>query len=144
MGPKARLGRFTSVAVPDAALAQTARIMHLTITSAMVGLIWPHDADAGSYSYAGLEKTKAAFWRVSNGAIRHGNPLYKQHGCNTENSPGRDLQRQHPRNPADHRGITIRSTRALTHRESRRAIFLHQRFASKGPAVRPGRTTTSS
>jgi hypothetical protein len=85
-GAQGALGRFTSSPFPDAALAQDGTIMPLTITSAMVGLIWHTTPTLDLYSYAGLEKTKAAFMDVGTVPFGYGNPLYNNTGCNTENS----------------------------------------------------------
>jgi hypothetical protein len=38
-------------------------------------------------TYAGLEKTKAAFTDVGTVPFGYGNPLYNNTGCNVENSP---------------------------------------------------------
>jgi len=55
------LGRFSAAPFPDATLAQDGTILPLTITSAAVGLIWHTLPTLDIYTYAGLEKTKAAF-----------------------------------------------------------------------------------
>jgi hypothetical protein len=86
-GAQGALGRFTATPFPDATLAQDGTILPLTITSAMVGLIWHTTPSLDIYSYAGLEKTKAAFADVGTVPFGYGNPLYNNTGCTIENSP---------------------------------------------------------
>jgi hypothetical protein len=86
-GAHGALGRFTATPFPDAALAQDGTVLPLTITSAMVGLIWHTMPTLDIYSYAGLEKTKAAFMNAGTVPFGYGNPLYNNIGCNIENSP---------------------------------------------------------
>jgi hypothetical protein len=86
-GAQGALGRFTAAPFPDATLAQDGTIMPLTITAAAVGLIWHAMPTLDVYSYAGLEKSKAAFMDVGTVPFGYGNPLYNNLGCNTENSP---------------------------------------------------------
>ena len=85
-GAQGALGRFTSTPFPDAALAQDGTIMPLTITAAAVGLIWHTLPTLDLYTYAGIEKTKAAYTDVGTVPFGYGNPLYNNTGCNTENS----------------------------------------------------------
>ena len=85
-GAQGALGRFTSTPFPDAALAQDGTIMPLTITAAAVGLIWHTLPTLDLYTYAGIEKTKAAYMDVGTVPFGYGNPLYNNTGCNTENS----------------------------------------------------------
>ncbi len=86
-GAHGALGRFTASPFPDAALAQDGTIMPLSITAAAVGLIWHALPTLDLYTYAGLEKTKAAFMDVGTVPFGYGNPLYNNTGCNVENSP---------------------------------------------------------
>ena len=86
-GAQGALGRFTAAPFPDATLAQDGTIMPLTITAAAVGLIWHTLPTLDLYTYAGLEKTKAAFSDVGTVPFGYGNPLYNNTGCNIENSP---------------------------------------------------------
>jgi hypothetical protein len=86
-GAQGALGRFTATPFPDATLAQDGTILPLTITSAMVGLIWHTTPSLDIYSYAGLEKTKPAFADVGTVPFGYGNPLYNNIGCAIENSP---------------------------------------------------------
>jgi hypothetical protein len=86
-GAQGALGRFTSTPFPDATLAQDGTILPLTITAAAVGLIWHTLPTLDIYTYAGLEKTKAAFSDVGTVPFGYGNPLYNNTGCNIENSP---------------------------------------------------------
>lgn len=86
-GARGALGRFTATPFPDAALAQDGTIMPLTITAAAVGLIWHTTPTLDLYTYAGLEKAKAAFMDVGTVPFGYGNPLYNNTGCNIENSP---------------------------------------------------------
>jgi hypothetical protein len=53
----------------------------------MVGLIWHTLPTLDIYTYAGLEKTDAAFANVGTVPFGYGNPLYNNTGCNVENSP---------------------------------------------------------
>jgi hypothetical protein len=85
-GAQGALGRFTATPFPDAALAQDGTIMPLQITAAAVGLIWHTLPTLDLYTYAGIEKTKAAFMDVGTVPFGYGNPLYNNTGCNTENS----------------------------------------------------------
>jgi len=85
-GAQGALGRFTATPFPDAALAQDGTVMPLTITAAAVGLIWHTLPTLDLYTYAGLEKTKAAFMDVGTVPFGYGNPLYNNTGCNIENS----------------------------------------------------------
>jgi hypothetical protein len=86
-GAHGALGRFTAAPFPDATLAQDGTILPLTITAAAVGLIWHAMPTLDVYTYAGLEKTKAAFMDVGTVPFGYGNPLYNNLGCNIENSP---------------------------------------------------------
>jgi len=86
-GAHGALGRFTATPFPDATLAQDGTILPLTITSAAVGLIWHTLPMLDLYSYAGLEKTNAAFMDAGTVPFGYGNPLYNNTGCNIENSP---------------------------------------------------------
>jgi hypothetical protein len=86
-GAHGALGRFTAAPFPDATVAQDGTILPLTITAAAVGLIWHTLPTLDIYSYAGLEKTKAAFQDVGTVPFGYGNPLYNNLGCNVENSP---------------------------------------------------------
>jgi hypothetical protein len=86
-GAHGALGRFTATPFPDATLAQDGAILPLTITSAMVGLIWHTTPALDIYGYAGIEKTKAAFMYVGTVPFGYGNPLYNNTGCAIENSP---------------------------------------------------------
>jgi hypothetical protein len=86
-GAHGALGRFRATPFPDAALAQDGTIMPLQITSAAVGLIWHTLPTLDLYTYAGLEKAKAAFMDVGTVPFGYGNPLYNNTGCNIENSP---------------------------------------------------------
>jgi len=85
-GAQGALGRFTATPFPDATLAQDGTILPLTITAAAVGLIWHTLPTLDLYTYAGLEKTKAAFMDVGTVPFGYGNPLYNNTGCNIENS----------------------------------------------------------
>jgi hypothetical protein len=85
-GAQGALGRFTATPFPDAALAQDGTIMPLQITAAAVGLIWHTLPTLDLYTYAGIEKTKAAYMDVGTVPFGYGNPLYNNTGCNTENS----------------------------------------------------------
>ena len=85
-GAQGALGRFTATPFPDAALAQDGTILPLQITAAAVGLIWHTLPTLDLYTYAGIEKTKAAFMDVGTVPFGYGNPLYNNTGCNTENS----------------------------------------------------------
>jgi len=86
-GAHGALGRFTASPLPDATLAQDGTIMPLSITAAAVGLIWHALPTLDLYTYAGLEKTKAAFMDVGTVPFGYGNPLYNNTGCTVENSP---------------------------------------------------------
>ena len=86
-GAYGALGRFTATPFPDATLAQDGTILPLTISSAMVGLIWHTLPTLDIYSYAGFERAKAAFADVGTVPFGYGNPLYNNTGCNVENSP---------------------------------------------------------
>ncbi|SHL09343.1 hypothetical protein SAMN05444159_4974 [Bradyrhizobium lablabi] len=86
-GAHGALGRFTSSPFPDATLTQDGTILPLTITAAAVGLIWHTLPTLDIYTYAGLEKAKAAFTDVGTVPFGYGNPLYNNTGCNIENSP---------------------------------------------------------
>jgi len=85
-GAHGALGRFTASPFPDAALAQDGTIMPLSITAAAVGLIWHALPTLDLYTYAGLEKTKAAFMDVGTVPFGYGNPLYNNTGCTVENA----------------------------------------------------------
>jgi hypothetical protein len=86
-GAHGTLGRFTASPFPDAAVAQDGSILPLSITSAAAGLIWHVTPAVDIYSYAGMEKTKAAFRNAGTVPFGYGNPLYNNLGCNVENSP---------------------------------------------------------
>ena len=86
-GAHGALGRFTAAPFPDATLAQDGTILPLTITAAAVGLIWHAIPTLDVYTYAGLEKAKAAFMDVGTVPFGYGNPLYNNLGCNVENAP---------------------------------------------------------
>jgi outer membrane murein-binding lipoprotein Lpp len=86
-GAHGALGRFTATPFPDATLAQDGTILPLTITAAAVGLIWHTLPTLDIYTYAGLERSKAAFQDVGTVPFGYGNPLYNNLGCNVENSP---------------------------------------------------------
>jgi hypothetical protein len=85
-GAYGALGRFTQAPFPDVTLAQDGTLLPLTITSAAVGLTWHALPTLDLYTYAGLEKTKAAFMDVGTVPFGYGNPLYNNTGCNVENS----------------------------------------------------------
>jgi len=86
-GAQGALGRFTATPFPDATLAQNGTIMPLSITAAAVGLIWHTTPELDVYTYAGIEKAKAAFMDVGTVPFGYGNPLYNNLGCTTENAP---------------------------------------------------------
>ncbi|WP_206736149.1 hypothetical protein [Bradyrhizobium betae] len=86
-GARGVLGRFTASPFPDATVAQDGTILPLTMTAAAVGLIWHATPSLDVYSYAGLERAKAAFANVGTVPFGYGNPLYNNTGCFTENSP---------------------------------------------------------
>lgn len=86
-GSQGVLGRFTATPFPDATVAQDGTLLPLTITAAAAGLIWHTTPSLDLYTYAGLEKAKAAFANVGTVPFGYGNPLYNNTGCNIENSP---------------------------------------------------------
>jgi hypothetical protein len=86
-GAHGALGRFTAAPFPDATLAQDGTILPLSVTSALVGVVWHAMPTLDIYSYAGLEKVDAAFRNVGTVPFGYGNPLYNNTGCTVENSP---------------------------------------------------------
>ena len=64
------LGRLTATPFPDATLEQDGAIQPLTIAAAAVGAVWHTLPALDLYAYAGLEKTKADFYRCRHGAVR--------------------------------------------------------------------------
>ena len=86
-GAHGALGRFTAAPFPDATLAQDGTILPLSVTSALVGVVWHTLPTLDIYSYAGLEKVDAAFRNVGTVPFGYGNPLYNNTGCTIENSP---------------------------------------------------------
>ena len=77
---------FHGHAVQRCVLAQDGTILPLTITVAVVGLVWHTLPTLDIYTYAGLESTKAAFMDVGTVPFGFGNPLDNNLGCNIENS----------------------------------------------------------
>jgi hypothetical protein len=139
------LGRFTATPFPDAALAQDGTILPLTITSAMVGLIWRMPPSLDLHGYAGLEKTKAAFMDVGTVPFGYRNPLYNNAGCNTENSPGarcngntREVRQNHRRD------LRYDQPGCLRPRRPAYSIFTISGSPSKASAARQGQTSASS
>jgi len=86
-GAHGALGRFTAAPFPDATLAQDGTILPLSVTSALVGVVWHAMPTLDIYGYAGLEKVDAAFRNVGTVPFGYGNPLYNNTGCTVENSP---------------------------------------------------------
>jgi hypothetical protein len=86
-GAHGALGRFTAAPCPDATLAQDGTILPLSVTSALVGVVWHTLPTLDIYSYAGLEKVDAAFRNAGTVPFGYGNPLDNNTGCNIENSP---------------------------------------------------------
>jgi hypothetical protein len=86
-GAHGALGRFTAAPFPDATLAHDGTILPLSVTSALVGVVWHTLPTLDIYSYAGLEKVDAAFRNAGTVPFGYGNPLDNNTGCNIENSP---------------------------------------------------------
>jgi hypothetical protein len=86
-GAHGALGRFTAAPFPDATLAQDGTILPLSVTSALVGVVWHTLPTLDIYSYAGLEKVDVAFRNLGTVPFGYGNPLYNNTGRNIENSP---------------------------------------------------------
>jgi hypothetical protein len=130
-GAYGALGRFTATPFPDATLAQDGTIMPLTISSAMVGLIWHTLPTLDIYSYAGFERAKAAFSDVGTVPFGYGNPLYNNTAATK--FAGGDLQRQYLGSAAIHRRILRYDHEGLLrHGQSRRAVFLQPALRVRG------------
>ena len=97
---------FHGHAVQRCVLAQDGTILPLTITAAVVGLVWHTLPTLDIYTYAGLENTKAAFMDVATVPFGFGNPLDNNLGCNIENS-----RPPSARSPRSNRGEPAVATR---------------------------------
>ena len=104
-GAHGALGRFTATPFPDATLAQDGTILPLSVTSALVGVVWHTLPTLDIYSYAGLEKVNAAFTECRHGAVRLRQPALQQHRLQHREFAGGDLQRQYLGSAAIHRRI---------------------------------------
>jgi hypothetical protein len=121
------------VPCPDATLAQDGTILPLSVTSALVGVVWHTLPTLDIYSYAGLEKVDAAFRNAGTVPFGYGNPLDNNTGCNIENSPAATCNG----NTSEVRQYTVGfydtiMRGSLRHGQSRRAVFLQPALRVRG------------